>query len=120
MGTAPDGLARIMATRPGFARPFTGAVVTDLRDESQAASSASMAAIAPATSPGFGQARVEQLALAHPFETVKSQAQAPWEVEMAGVGVDPDGLHRGGLAPAVPRVAPARWLAAVQSLDTGG
>jgi hypothetical protein len=58
MGAAPDGLARIMATRPGFARPFTGAVVTDLRDESQAASSASMAAIAPATSPGFGQARV--------------------------------------------------------------
>jgi hypothetical protein len=54
----PDGLARIMATRPGFARPFTGAVVTDLRDEPQAASSASMAAIAPATSPGFGQARV--------------------------------------------------------------
>jgi HD domain-containing protein len=34
----PDGLARIMATRPGFARPFTGAVVTDPRDTPQVAS----------------------------------------------------------------------------------
>jgi hypothetical protein len=117
---APDGLARIMATRPGFARPFIDAVVTDLRDKPQAAASAWMAAIAADHIPGFGHARVQQLALAHPFETVKSQAQAPWGVKTARVGVDPDSLHRGGLAPAVPRVAPAKWLVAVQSLDTRG
>jgi hypothetical protein len=81
---APDGLARIMATRPGYARPFIDAVVTDLRDKPQAASSAWMAAIAADHIPGFGQARVEQLALAHPFETVKSQAQAPWGVKRPG------------------------------------
>jgi hypothetical protein len=34
-------------------------------------------AVAADRIPGFGQARVEQLALAHPFETVKAQAQAP-------------------------------------------
>ena len=73
----PDDLARIMATRPGFARPFIDAVVTDLRDKPQVASSTWMASIAADHIPGFGQARVEQLALAHPFETVKSQAQAP-------------------------------------------
>ena len=48
-----------------------------LRDKPQFASSTWMAAIAADYVPGFGQARVEQLALAHPFETVKSQAQAP-------------------------------------------
>jgi hypothetical protein len=73
----PDDLARIMATRPGSARPFTGAVVTDLRDKPQVASSTWMAVIAADHIPGFGQARVGQLALAHPFETVKAQAQAP-------------------------------------------
>ena len=36
-----------------------------------------MATIAADHIPGFGQARVGQLALAHSFETVKSQAQAP-------------------------------------------
>jgi hypothetical protein len=41
-------------------------------------------------------------------------------LKTARVGVDPDSLHRGGLAPAVQRVAPAKWLAAVQSLDTSG
>jgi hypothetical protein len=73
----PDDLARIMATRPGFARPFIDAVVTDLRDKPQVASSTWMATIAADHIPGFGQARVEQVALAHPFETVKSQAQMP-------------------------------------------
>ena len=74
---APDDLTRIMATRPGFARPFIDAVVTDLRDKPQVASSTWMATIAADHIPGFAQARVGQLALAHPFETVKSQAQAP-------------------------------------------
>ena len=73
----PDDIARIMATRPGFARPFIDAVVTDLRDKPQVASSTWMATIAADHIPGFHQARVEQLALAHPFETVKQQAQAP-------------------------------------------
>jgi hypothetical protein len=66
-----------MATRPGFARPFIDAVVTDLPGKPQGASSTWMATIAAGHIPGFGQARIEQLALAHPFETVKSQAQAP-------------------------------------------
>jgi hypothetical protein len=73
----PDDLARIMATRPGFARPFIDAVVTNLPDKPRVASSTWMTTIAADHIPGFGQARIEQPALAHPFETVKSQAQAP-------------------------------------------
>jgi hypothetical protein len=59
---------RIMATRPGFARPFIDAIVTDLRDKPQVASSTWTTTIASDHIPGFHQASIEQLALACPFE----------------------------------------------------
>ncbi len=64
---------------PGWALPAPSSMpeVTDLRDKPPVTSSTSMAASAADHIPGFGQARPGQLTLAHPFETVKSQPQAP-------------------------------------------
>jgi hypothetical protein len=64
----PRLVGRIMATRPGFARPFVDAVVADLRDKPQVASSTWMAIIAQDHLPGFRQPSIEQLALASPYE----------------------------------------------------
>ena len=72
-GLGLDGLpakriAQIMTTRPGFARPFIDAIVTDLRDKPEVASSTWMTTIAADHIPGFRQYSVEQFALADPFE----------------------------------------------------
>jgi HD domain len=64
----PQLISRIMATRPGFARPFLAAIVTDLRDKPQVASSTWMTTIARDHIPGFHQFSIEQLALACPYE----------------------------------------------------
>ena len=64
----PDDVARIMVTRPGFAGPFIDAVVADLRDKPQVASSTWMTTIAADHIPGFHQSSVEQVAVCHPFE----------------------------------------------------
>jgi hypothetical protein len=64
----PGDIARIMATRPGFAKPFIDAIVTDLRDKPHVASSTWMTTIAADHIPSFHQSSIEQLALADPFE----------------------------------------------------
>jgi len=61
-------VARIMRTRPGFARPFIDAIVADLLDKPQVASSTWMTTIAADHIPGFHQSSIEQLALDDPFE----------------------------------------------------
>jgi hypothetical protein len=63
-----DQINQIMATRPGFARPFIDAIVTDLRDKPQVASSTWMTTIAQDHIPGFHQSSIEQLALNSPYE----------------------------------------------------
>lgn len=59
---------QIMATRKGFARPFIDAIVTDLRDKPEVASSTWMTTIAAHHIPGFQQSDIEQLALDSPYE----------------------------------------------------
>ena len=72
----PAGLARIMATGRALpapsSTPWSPICGTSRRSPPPPGWQPS-----PPTHPGFGQARVGQLALAHSFETVKSQAQAP-------------------------------------------
>ena len=63
-----DEINQIMATRPGFARPFIEAIVTDLRDKPQVASSTWMTTVAADHIPGFHQSSIEQLALNSPYE----------------------------------------------------
>jgi HD domain len=63
-----DQISQIMATRPGFARPFIDAIVADLRDKPQAASSTWMPTLAADHIPGFHQPSIEQLALNSPYE----------------------------------------------------
>lgn len=63
---------RIMATRPGFARPFVDAVVADLRDKPRVASSTWMATIAQDHLPGFHQPSIERLALDSPYEHLQA------------------------------------------------
>jgi hypothetical protein len=66
-------IGQIMATRPGFARPFIDAIVTDLRDKPQVASSTWMTTVAQDHIPGFQQVAIQQLALNSPYE----HSQAP-------------------------------------------
>lgn len=63
-----DEISQIMATRPGFARPFIGAIVSDLRDKPQVASSTWMTTVAADHIPGFHQSSIQQLALNSPYE----------------------------------------------------
>jgi hypothetical protein len=63
-----DQINQLMATRPGFARPFIDAVVADLRDKPQVASSTWMTTIAQDHLPGFHQASIQQLAFNSPYE----------------------------------------------------
>lgn len=67
-GFDPDVVARIMATRAGFAEPFIQAIVADLQDKPQVASSTWMTTIAAKHIPGFHQSDIEELALADPWE----------------------------------------------------
>jgi hypothetical protein len=64
----PDVVARIMETRAGFAEPFIQAIVADLQDKPQVASSTWMTTIAAKYIPGFHQNDIEELALADPWE----------------------------------------------------
>ena len=64
----PVDIARIMATRPGFAEPFIHAIVTDLQDKPQVASSTWMTTIAADHIQGFHQHSGEELALRNSFE----------------------------------------------------
>jgi hypothetical protein len=63
-----DVVDRIMATRPGFAKPFIDAIVTDLQDKPQVANSTWMMLIAEAHIPSFHPVSVETLAFADPYE----------------------------------------------------
>lgn len=63
-----DVVNRIMATRPGFAKPFIDAIVTDLQDKPQVANSTWMMLIAEAHIPSFQPVSVETLAFADPYE----------------------------------------------------
>jgi hypothetical protein len=76
----PADLARIMGTRPGFARPFIDAIVADLRDKPQVASSTWMTSVAADHIPGFRQSSIERLAFAHPFEkaNVNTMTNPAW------------------------------------------
>ena len=58
----------IMATRPGFARPFIDAIIADLQDKPEAADGTWMESIALDHIPGFRPGSVEAVALADPFE----------------------------------------------------
>jgi hypothetical protein len=64
----PDVVAKIMETRAGFAEPFIQAIVADLQDKPQVASSTWMTTIAAKYIPGFHQSVIEDLALADPWE----------------------------------------------------
>jgi hypothetical protein len=59
---------RIMATRPGFAKPFIDAIVTDLQDKPQVANGTWMMLIAEAHIPSFHPVSVETLAFDDPYE----------------------------------------------------
>lgn len=63
-----DVVDRIMATRPGFAKPFIDAIVTDLQDKPQVANSTWMMLIAEAHIPSFQPVSVETLAFSDPFQ----------------------------------------------------
>jgi hypothetical protein len=64
----PDEINAIMVTRPGFARPFIDAIVTDLRNKPQVANSTWTTTVAADHIPGFRQSSIEQLALNCPYE----------------------------------------------------
>lgn len=68
-GFPPEVIASIMATRPGFARPFIDAIVTDLQDKPEVAAGTWMTTIAADHIPGFHEISIEQIALNSPFET---------------------------------------------------
>jgi hypothetical protein len=61
-----DEISQIMATRPGFARAVIDAIVTDLHDKPQVASSTWMTTITQDLIPGFHPSSIEQLALDYP------------------------------------------------------
>jgi hypothetical protein len=63
-----DVVDRIMATRPGFAKPFIDAVVADLLDKPQVANGSWMMLIAEAHIPSFQPISVETLAFDDPYE----------------------------------------------------
>jgi hypothetical protein len=63
-----DVVDRIMVTRPGFAKPFIDAIVTDLQDKPQVANSTWMMLIAEAHIPSFHPVSVETLAFNDPYE----------------------------------------------------
>ena len=63
-----DVVDLIMATRPGFAKPFIDAIVSDLQDKPQVANSTWMMLIAEAHIPSFHPVSVETLAFADPYE----------------------------------------------------
>jgi hypothetical protein len=67
-GFDPEVVAKIMETRAGFAEPFIQAIVADLHDKPQVASSTWMTTIAAKYIPGFHQSVIEELALADPWE----------------------------------------------------
>jgi HD domain len=71
-----DQISQIMATRPGFARPFIDALVTDLRDKPWVASSTWMATIAADHIPEFHQPSIQQLALDSPYEHTQAGANS--------------------------------------------
>lgn len=81
----PDDVARIMATRPGFAGPFIDTIVTDLRDKPEVASSTWMTTIAADHIPGFHQSSVEQVALCNPFEKAQPR-RAPACSDLREIG----------------------------------
>jgi len=58
----------IMATRPGFARPFIDAIIADLQDKPEVADGTWMESIALDHIPSFRPGSVEAVALADPFE----------------------------------------------------
>jgi hypothetical protein len=64
----PDVVAKVMETRTGFAEPFIQAIVADLQDKPQVASSTWMTTIAAKYIPGFHQNDIEEQALADPWE----------------------------------------------------
>jgi hypothetical protein len=66
-----DVISEIMQSRPGFAEPFIRAVVTDLGDKPEVASSTWMATIAQEHIRDFRQNSVEKLARANPYEQPK-------------------------------------------------
>lgn len=66
-----DAIARIMATRPGFAKPFIDAVVTDLKHKPQVANGTWMMSIAEAHIHSFKPTSVETLAFQDPYETAR-------------------------------------------------
>jgi len=68
-----EQIDRIMVTRPGFARPFIDAIVADLRDKPQLASSTWMTTVAAEHIPGFHQSSIELLALNSPYERPQEQ-----------------------------------------------
>ena len=63
-----DVVDRVMATRPGFAKPFIDAIVADLQDKPQVANSTWMMLIAEAHIPSFHPVSVETLAFNDPYE----------------------------------------------------
>jgi HD domain len=63
-----DVVDRIMATRPGFAKPFIDAIVADLQDKPQVANGTWMMLIAEAHIPAFQPISVETLAFKDPYE----------------------------------------------------
>jgi len=67
-GFRKDLFDRIMVTRPGFAKPFVDAIVTDLQDKPQVANGTWMALIAEAHIAGFRPISIEALAFDHPYE----------------------------------------------------
>jgi hypothetical protein len=71
-----DEVNQIMATRPGFARPFIDAITADLRDKPQVASSTWMTTVAADHIPGFHQSSIEQLALDSPTSTPKQAGKS--------------------------------------------
>jgi hypothetical protein len=85
-----------MATRPGFARPFIDAIVTDLRDKPQVASSTWMTTVAADHIPGFHQSSIEQLALNSPYEhPPKRVGDSIWRPAQLA---DPGGVDAGAAA----------------------
>jgi hypothetical protein len=88
-----DQINRIMATRPGFARPFIDAVVADLRDKPQVASSTWMTTIAQDHLPGFHQSSIQRLALDSPYEHPPKRGGArTWRLDPTDRA--PPGTHR--------------------------
>jgi len=89
-------VSQIMATRSGFARPFIDAIVADLRDKPQVASSTWMTTVAADHLPGFQQSSIEQRALDSPYEHPQT-------------GREVDSLHAHRAAPSNRKEPPWTW-----------